>query len=313
MKDPEMREAVEAYFPGVISERFSDLLGDHRLYPQLVATAVGSEIVDRMGITWAHETADELGLSVADVSAAYWTARQVLTADRRWRQLENLEDSISADTAAVMYQAVATAVGALARTYLLRRSIGVAQFVREDWPAVAELAATCKASEAAGTGTSLDPRLLAEQGVQRSLAEDISQLGMLAKVADVAEVSRLLSRPVDQVVDALLAIDAALGLTALEGRLDTVRPAGRWERWHLNSLRDQLASLRRQAVTRAVGPASDSSPSPSVSETVTTWVAERSSALTRLDRLARQVDGRGAEALSLSALAIKALAELVDV
>jgi glutamate dehydrogenase len=317
MKDPEMREAVEAYFPSVISERFSDLLGDHRLYSQLVATAVGSEIVDRMGITWAHETADELGLSVADVSAAYWTARQVLTADRRWRQLEDLQGKVSADTESVVYQAVATAVGALARTYLLRRSIGVAQFVREDWPVIAELAATCKALEVAGgltdaTGTPVDPGLLAEQGVERSLAEDIGQLGMLAKVADVAEVSRMLGRPVDQVVDAFLAIDGALGLTALEGRLDSVRPAGRWERWHLNSLRDQLASLRRTAVIRAVGPFSDSSPSTSVPDSVTTWVAERSPALARLDRLARQVDGRAAEALSLAALAVKALAELVD-
>jgi glutamate dehydrogenase len=317
MKDPEMREAVEAYFPSIVTERFGDIVGDHRLYPQLAATAVGSEIVDRMGITWAHETAEELGLSLADVAAAYWAARQVLTADRRWRQLEGMPRHPSADTEMVLDQALAAAVGGLARSYLGRRSIGVAQFVREDWPAVGELAASCKALAATGNlsdaapGT-LDVESLVQQGVDRNIAEEIGQLGMLAQVAEVAEVSRVLGRPIDQIVDALLAVDSTLGLTALEGRLDTIRPAGRWERWHLDSLRDDLQRLRRQAVIKAVGPVSGDDVSASMSEMVGHWVASRSRGLARLDRLARQVDGRVPEVLSLAALAIKALAELVD-
>jgi glutamate dehydrogenase len=317
MRDPEMREAVEAYFPSIVTERFGDIVGDHRLYPQLAATAVGSEIVDRMGITWAHETADELGLSLADVAAAYWAARQVLTADRRWRQLESMATRTSADTQTVLDQALAAAVGGLARSYLGRRSIGVAQFVREDWPAVADLAATCKALAASGnlndaTPGTLDVEVLVQQGVDRSIAEEIGQLGLLAQVAEVAEVSRVLGRPIDQIVDALLAVDSTLGLTALEGRFDTIRPGGRWERWHLDSLRDDLKRLRREAVIKAIGQVRNDDVEASMSEMVGHWVATRSRGLARLDRLARQVDGRLPEALSLAALALKALSELVD-
>jgi NAD-specific glutamate dehydrogenase len=193
----------------------------------------------------------------------------------------------------------------------------VAQFVREDWPAVGELDATCKALAASGqlsdaTPQAIDTESLIEQGVDHSIAEEIGQLGLLAQVAEVAEVSRVLCRSIDQVVDAFLAVDAALGLTALEGRLDTIRPGGRWERWHLNSLYDDLRRLRRQAVVKAVGPASTSEEHVLPSEVVGHWVAERGTALARLDRLARQVDGRLPEGLSLAALAIKALAELVD-
>jgi glutamate dehydrogenase len=274
---------------------------------------VGSEVVDRMGITWAHEMADRLGLSLADVAAAYWAARQVLAGDRRWRELERLPATVSADTEAVIDHALATAVGVLARTYLGRRSIAVAQFVREDWPVVAELAATCKALASAGTlRGALDPDPLVNQGVDRNIAEDISQLGLLAQVAEVAEVSRVLSRPVDQVVDGFLALDSALGLTALEDRLESLRPSGRWERWHRDSLTDDIRRLRREAVIKAVGEFGTDEEEPPLSDVVGRWVANRSQGLARLDLLARQVDGRSAEALSLAALAVRALADLVE-
>jgi glutamate dehydrogenase len=109
MRDPEILEAVEAYFPTAVTRRFGGLIRDHRLYAQLAGTAVGSEIVDRMGITWAHETADQLGVGLPDAAAAYWTARQVLGADRRWRLLEGITARLSTDTELSLHQAVASA------------------------------------------------------------------------------------------------------------------------------------------------------------------------------------------------------------
>ena len=59
--DPALLDAVVPYFPAPIRESFGDLIPRHRLYPQLAATDLAGEIVDQLGIVWAHETAAELG------------------------------------------------------------------------------------------------------------------------------------------------------------------------------------------------------------------------------------------------------------
>ena len=51
-------------FPAPIRDPFGELIPEHRLYSQLVATDVAGELVDQLGIVWAHETAAELGREV---------------------------------------------------------------------------------------------------------------------------------------------------------------------------------------------------------------------------------------------------------
>ena len=105
----------------MIRERFGDLIRDHPLYPQLLATDLAGEIIDQMGIVWAHETAAELDVPLADVAAAFWSARQLLGADALWRAGEEAVE-MTADADASLHLTVAEAVGSLARRYLLAGS-----------------------------------------------------------------------------------------------------------------------------------------------------------------------------------------------
>jgi glutamate dehydrogenase len=340
-RDPAVRRAVEAYFPTAITERFGDLLGDHRLYAQLAATSVSGEIVDRMGITWAHETADEWGTGLAEVAAAYWAARDVTGADRRWRQVDALASSIDAETEGVLHAAVVAAVDGLARTYLRRHGIDLDSVIREDWPVAAEVEARAtlggpggggsggqRGAAGAGGGSGgqrgpagagggsggqrgpagaggVDVAWLFERGVERPVAEGFAQLAGLARIGDVAEASRVLGRSPEEIVDWFAQVDEMLGLPALEGRLAALHPAGRWERWQLRSLTDDVAALRRQAVERAVRLGGGSV------DAVADFLDARAARQGRLDRLARQVDGRSGEALAVAALAVRVLADMV--
>jgi glutamate dehydrogenase len=309
-RDPALRGAVEAYFPAGITERFGDIIGDHRLYAQLAATTVSGEIVDRMGITWAHETADEWGTSLGEVAAAYWAAREVTGANRRWRQVEALAPSIDAETEGVLHAAVATVVDGLARTYLRRQGIDLAAVIREDWPVAADVEARAAGGGSDGGagsvgGGGLDVGSLVERGVERPVAEGFAHLAGLARIGDVAAASRALGRPADEIIAWFEQVDESLDLPALESRLAALHPAGRWERWQLRSLADDVAALRREAVERAVRLGGDSPGA------VRDFLEARSARQGRLGRLGRQVDGRSGEALAVAALAVRALADLV--
>src|SRR5262249_17961054 len=107
--DPALADVVVPYFPAPIRESFRDLIPEHRLYPQLVATDLAGEIVDELGIVWAHETAAELGRDLADVAGAFWAARQVVGADERWAELEAQSAQVPADAEAALHLTISAA------------------------------------------------------------------------------------------------------------------------------------------------------------------------------------------------------------
>ncbi len=117
--DPVFAEAVHAYFPSELRRVFSDLIPRHRLYNQLAATDVAGEMVDRMGIVWAHDLASELGCSLADAALAFWVARRVCDAGTIWARLDVLSANLEASEEAELRDELAAAVGGLARCYLL--------------------------------------------------------------------------------------------------------------------------------------------------------------------------------------------------
>jgi glutamate dehydrogenase len=292
--DPEVGSAVASYFPPVVTARFGDLLTHHRLYPQLAATEVAGEVVDRMGITWAHETADELGIGLAATASAYWAARLVIDADRRWREVDALAPSISADAESALHHAVVDTVGAIARSYLVGGAPDVGWLVAHDHPVAAEFEAELDSGSIPATESVVGTvDALLALGVDRQVAGSFGRLERLAEVPDVAAAVRETGRPVREVVAGFDQMDRALGLASFEARAAAIHPNGRWERWQVRSLLDDVNRLRREAVVRGL----DAAAAPGQ--------------VSRFDRLARQVDVTSGQALAVAALAVRALAELV--
>jgi glutamate dehydrogenase len=269
---------------------------------------VAHEIVDRMGVTWAHETADELGRGPADVARAYWCARSVLAADRRWARVEGLVTSIPADAQEALDQAVAEAVNQLARRYLLD---GIEDPAHDR--AVARLLEPSP-SGSGGDGVAS----LVEAGVPLPVAQEFAALPALGLAADVAMVLRTRSLPAGAagaVLGAFHAVDSALGLPGVRKTLENIPAPGRWGRWQARRLGDDVASLRRDVVLAAL--AEPSSPSPAgrpdgdPSAAVAGWLAIRGVVTSRFHRLTAHLRDPDADVACVAALAIRALAELV--
>ena len=73
-------------------------------------------------------------------------------------------------------------------------------------------------------------------------------------------------------------------MAVLDERLGHLAPSSRWERWEIRSLADDLAALRRRAVSLAVEEADRSGGTPA--EAVAGWVDAQRELLTRAYRQA---------------------------
>ncbi len=306
---PFLRSALDAYFPRVALERFGDRLSEHRLRRDLVATVVANDLVNRMGVTYVSRTAHELGVTAAEVAAAYWTAREVCEADSHWRAIEALDDRIDQALQLDLKGDVDRLVDAFTRSYLRHPEGAAADALSRDRPAFHELE---KAVTDGGSLVSRDEwRARVERyvdlGIDPDLAQRVVGLGALTLVPDVAAVARDAGQPVRHVGEVFFRLTDTLPLDTLGRLLADVRPEGHWERWQHRGLLDDLRELRRTAASAAIAAHPDVVPG----EAVERYLGERRARLERVDTVVGLLRDETTPRLAAVAVAVRALREAV--
>jgi glutamate dehydrogenase len=305
--------ALRSYFPPLLVERFGDLLVHHRLRRELIATIVANDVVNRMGVVFAFQLADEAGRGHADVIAAYWAARQVADADGAWRGIEGLDDLLDPDRQLDMKREVDRLVMTLARRYLADPELpDVAAIVRRDGPPFAELRAELMDR---GTPQQRQARVLRAQRMMDDLVDDdlatfVACTRDLAMVPDVAAVRRELGNGGDagSLADAFLRLADELSLDRIARVLESQHPEEQWARLQHVGLAADLRRLRSSAVRRAL----TESPDADEPEAVRRFLARREQGVTRARQLVDRVDPDDPEVLHAIAVALRTLRTTVE-
>jgi len=306
---PAYLDAVVPYFPGPIRDAFGDLIPRHRLYPQLVATDVAGEIVDHMGIVWAHETAAELGRDLDDVAAACWAARRVTGAGTLWAQLEELSLHLSADAEAALHAVLAGAVDGLARRYLLTS----AHRPESETVGDEELARGLDGHIPPEIG--IDEEALVALDVDRHVARRFLTAASKARVAEVGTITRATGQPATRVADALVELGRETGVDRLIARIEQPppgarRPPGRLASWAARACADDARAWRTRAVVSALrSPGHD--PDQAVDQAVTAWIEARRAGLDRAFALLAALDHETADPLAVTSLVLRRLDQVL--
>jgi glutamate dehydrogenase len=86
--DPLLVADLHAAFPAAMQARFAAAIDSHRLRRELIATKLTNEIVNRGGLGLAFELAEELGVGLADVAAAFVAARALFDFRGLWAAID---------------------------------------------------------------------------------------------------------------------------------------------------------------------------------------------------------------------------------
>ena len=86
--DPGLSELLTAYFPSAMRKDFGRQIEAHRLRRQIVATKLANRLVNRMGVVHPFELAEEEGVGLADIGAAFVAADKLFGASALWDELE---------------------------------------------------------------------------------------------------------------------------------------------------------------------------------------------------------------------------------
>ncbi|WP_250462633.1 NAD-glutamate dehydrogenase [Microbulbifer litoralis] len=119
--NPRVQEAVESAFPAELVARYRELVYDHPLRRQIVATQVANELVNNMGITFYHRISGATGADIDTIAAAYICAREVYRMPEFLDQLAALDYKVPASLQIELMSSMIGRVRRAARWFIRNR------------------------------------------------------------------------------------------------------------------------------------------------------------------------------------------------
>ncbi|WP_228431162.1 NAD-glutamate dehydrogenase [Baekduia soli] len=285
-EDPAFEADLRGYFPQAVVARFGDLIAEHPLRRELVATLAANDVVDALGPTFVIGLARELGAEPAEVVRAFRIAREVTGATRRWLEIEGHAVTLDTDTAWRLLDGVDDLVAGVTRWYLLHAPPGSLDATiatgAEAFVVLAEAMPDLR-SEAWRTEHEALAAELEAAGVPRDLARTHAYQTALLHAPDIIAVAGDTGRDVRAVAAAFFDLGERLGLEWLEQEVLRLPAASRVRRWAQQALLDDVLEARRVLSRSALVEAPHAEPA----EAVERFLDKREGPRRRLTSVAR--------------------------
>lgn len=89
--------SIERAFPQVLRDNFDSPMYKHILRKEIVATQLGNDIVNNMGINFCLRLMESTGSDCGQVARAYVASRDILSLEHYWKEIESLDYKVPAD------------------------------------------------------------------------------------------------------------------------------------------------------------------------------------------------------------------------
>lgn len=253
-----LRDDLERAFPPSMRTTFATEIHGHQLHREIVATKLANLLVNRGGLTLAHDLATELGCPLSTIAAAFVSARTLFNLESLWQAIDTAEVPA---TVALILHAEAAAV---------TRSL-VADLARRSGAQAPERLSSRLAPGLKRLLSGLDKLLRPEPRAQlEAIRQRLSLAGSPAGVTDwiatlyaLSGAAAVVALASDQMLDegqtalAYTRLGEALGIDWAQGATVSLHPADSWERLLAANTARAFETMRIELVHRLVAPGDD--------------------------------------------------------
>jgi len=242
----------QRYFPPVLRRRFLDLLPDHRLSRQILATLIANNIVNRMGPVFVKRVQVDTSADIVTIARAYVVAREVCQAREIWHTIEALDNKIPA----TIQQEMMFDVSRILRhaCYWLIERYGDDLDIVEAADHLKKGMATIYARShriVSGAGKQRQKSATEEyvlNGVPEKLARKMAALLLTRGGLDIADLANLHKKDDVEIATMYAELSDRLGFIWLNRCVENLEVEGRWQAIARSNLRDELYRIRREIV-----------------------------------------------------------------
>jgi glutamate dehydrogenase len=249
---PELLPDLHAAFPRAMQERFAPAIDAHRLRGEIVATKLANRLVNRMGVLYPFELAEEEGAALADIAAMFVVAERLFGLPELWRAIETTAMPERARIA--LFDEVAAATRSHIADLLRATGDGVAV-----GPVLARLGPGIRTLDAATEALLLEEGRAQSDGIARELHAVGAPADLTARVVrlfeidgavGLADLSERFGVDATVLTRAFTALGQALGLDWAQATAARIASSDPWERLLLSGLARDFQQLRLQFLAR---------------------------------------------------------------
>ena len=253
--DDALKPDLHAAFPTAMRDRYATAIDEHRLRPEIVATKLANRIVNRMGILYPFELAEEEGAAMVDIAAMFVVAERLFGLGMLWAEIETEAMPEAARIALFDETAVAarshiadllrvSAAGTGPGPVLDRLANGIAALDRQ--------IPVLLLDEARAQGDRI-ATALAAKGAPADLAQRVVRLFALDGAVGLAALGQRLGIDEAVLTRAFTHLGQALGLDWAQSIAARLSPSDPWERLLIAGLARDFQQLRLDFLARLGG------------------------------------------------------------
>ncbi len=299
------------YFPEVLRRRFTEFIPTHRLSPQILATLISNDIVNRMGPAFVKRVQLDTGADVVTIARAYTVARQIVRAGALNRTIEELDNVIPASAQmSMLFELSRTQRHA---TYWIIEHYGAYVDIDGLVDRLKDGMATVYGrtggimSAAARERHEKAMSNYTQMGVPEKLADRMAALLLTRAALDISDLAVEYKRDVMESARVYSLFNDRLGIYVLHSGAEDVRVRGRWQALARSNLRDEFFRIRRNMAADILKKRSKKN----IEQLVDEWLEQRSARVERFTTMLDEMKLRGVFDIATLSVAAKELRELV--
>jgi len=316
--DPFFEGRLEAYFPKGL-RKYKDAIHRHRLRPEIIATVVANDIVNRCGPSFPSRIMATAGCEVRALCAGYEAAKQALDFEVMWKAVEALDLKIPSGAQMALFRRLTAALRGA--TFWLARQAGregldVAELTARYAPGFKSLHGLLPdiLSKTERAAVERQMASLLEAGAPPEMARAAAVVGPLTSAADFVDLAEGSSWPLANVARLYYATGAAFAFDRLRAAAGEFRAGDIFERTALRRLIEDLLAEQAQ-LTRSImafaGAAQAGDDAASATTAVAAWAGLRPAQALAATRTVAEIEaGGGSWTFAKLTIANAALREL---
>jgi glutamate dehydrogenase len=302
----------QRYFPPILRRRYADLIPDHRLSRQILATLVANDLVNRMGPSFVKRVQADTGANIVTVARAYEVARIICRAGSLLRKIESLDYEIPASAQVSMMFEVSRTLRHVC--YWLIEQYGdtldivkAVDRLKENMARVYSRSSSYISSASRARHEKAEKHYKA-MGVPDSLANRMSILLLTRPALDIADLAAERKRDVIDAARLYSTLNDALKLYWLHNQADDLEVEGRWQAMARSNLRDEFYRLRRTLAFQLLSKHTKKDPI----EIVTAWLKKNETSVDRFQHIIDEMKLRDEVDFATLTVAAQEFRELIS-
>ncbi len=302
----------QRYFPPILRRRFQDLIPDHRLSRQILATLIANNIVNRRGPAFLKRVQVDTGADTVTIARAYVVAREVCQAREIWHTIEALDNKIPATIQQEMMFDVSRILRH-ASYWLIDRygdDLDIVKAVDHLKQGMATIHSRANRI-VSGAGKERQKKAAQEyirDGVPEKLARKMAALLLTRGGLDIADLAILHKKDNLETAKIYAKLSDRLGFIWLNRCVESLEVEGRWQAIARSNLRDEFYRIRREILIDLLKRRSRGAPL----EIFERWMERNSVAVGKFDAILAEMRLRNDIDFATLSVAAQELRKLAD-